>query len=494
MGAIPSFLRRVQQPQRALPASFDGKRVLAWNAPAEPFGEQPVVKAAGTGVIKPVDGIQQLPGDGTTYFSLASALVLSPPYTLFIVGKVPSGSDAYFCGNAATTADFIWGTAVSGFRVRGANSTAVFGNPTTGKTSLFIICCDNKGSAAYRAYQDGVSLGADSNVIGAQSFTLASIGRGRSDATAIPTNSSIGLVAALPGYSLPVEAVREFGFTAWRLFGPIQRRIWVAGGTGGTLNGTASGSDQADGAAAIAAQVALASVGVSVAGGAASPVVSIPMSATGLDVSSANASGQVTVSVSAAALALAAGQAGLSASVLLAAAAAAQASGNAALAAQLTAQAAGADQAGGSATLSGGAPGVLSASGGDVSSGSAVLSVAINLQATGADQAGGSANGQASAPGALVAAGGDQASGWATISTLVTLTAAGFVQAMGAGAFTVTVPLSAAGQSTASGAASPALGGTVRNFHLAALPAVRVSRVVPGVRRLTTIQHEVGHV
>lgn len=290
----------------------------------------------------------------------------------------------------------------------------------------------------------------------------------------------------------------------WGIFKRRARRTIIdLGASGGALNAAASGSDTASGSATLAAQVALAGVGVSVAGGSAQAGVAVPLSAAGITVAGGSANGTATVSITAAGLAHAAGQAGLSASVLLAAAGAAQASGNATLAAQLNALASGAAQASGSANLSGGAPGALSASGGDVASGSAVLSVSVQLQATGAGQAGGSANGTASAPGALSATGQANAGGFATWSALVTLTAAGFVQAMGAGSFTATIPLQAAGSAQASGVAQASLGGLVNRFALqarekrlteAAASVWRASLLETDVARLTRLVHEVKHV
>lgn len=240
MGFLPSRIL-TQQPQQATPAAFNGRRVEAWHGGISAFGNTPLSRAAGTGIFKPVDGVMQLPGDGTTYFSMGSTITLTAPYTVLVLGKVPSGSDAYFCGDATTTFDWIWGTAASGFRVRANNTTAVFPNPIAGKTSLFSVCCDNKGSGAFRVYQDGVSLGADSNNIGAVPIKIGSIGRGRSDNPAIPANSSVGLVAVIPGVALSAEQVRSLGNNPWQIFNPLPKRIFASTEAGGT-NATGSGS------------------------------------------------------------------------------------------------------------------------------------------------------------------------------------------------------------------------------------------------------------
>ena len=230
--------------------------------------------------------------------------------------------------------------------------------------------------------------------------------------------------------------------------------IYLLTSSGSALSASAAGSDTAAGSASLAAQIALAGVGVAVAGGSANVGVSVPLSAAGIAVAGGTANATATITISASGLAQAAGQAGLSASVLLAAAGAAQASGNATLAAQLNALANGAAQASGTANLSGGAPGSLAASGGDVASGSAVLSVTVQLSASGADQASGSATGTAGAPGAISANGNATASGSATVSATVSLTAAGFVQAIGAGVLKVQVSLAAFGAALASGTAN----------------------------------------
>lgn len=281
----------------------------------------------------------------------------------------------------------------------------------------------------------------------------------------------------------------------WGIF-KARRRISyfdLGAGAGSTLNGSATGAAVAAGAATLAAQVALSAVGVSSAAGSAAGSVNVPLSATGIAVSTGAATASAAVTISASALAQAAGSAGLSASVLLAGAGAAQASGNAALAVQLSALAAGAAQASGSANLSGGAPGALSANGSAVADGQAVLSVSVNLAAAGNAVASGTANGSANAPGGLSAAGAAHADGWASWSVLTTLTAAGFVQAMGAGQLAISVPLSAAGQASASGSAAAALLGQVRNFRLAAGAPQRVTRAHCAAQRTTRLKHEAIH-
>jgi hypothetical protein len=236
------------------------------------------------------------------------------------------------------------------------------------------------------------------------------------------------------------------------LFAPLQPVLWVPS-SGSALSGSATGGATAGGTANLAAQVALAGVGVATAGGSAVGSVAVPLSAAGIAVSGGSAAMTATVSISAAGLAQAAGTAGLSASVLLAGAGAAQASGNATLAAQLAAMASGSAQAGGSANLSGGATGAISASGGAVSGGSAVLNVTVQLAATGGAVAGGSANLSGGPQGAIAASGGAVAGGSGTLSVTVAITAAGFVQAMGAGVLWVSVRLSATGAATAGGTA-----------------------------------------
>lgn len=293
---------------------------------------------------------------------------------------------------------------------------------------------------------------------------------------------------------LPEAQARMISENPQRAIAPRRRFTFFDLGGASSVSASAAGGGQSDGVATLAAQVAIEGVGVAVANGTGNTVASVPLSAAGITVSDGAGNGLATVTISASGLAVAAAQAGLSANVLRAGAAAAQAAGNALLAAQLAALADGASRSSGSASPVGGAPGTLSASGSNVADGAALLTVAIRMQASGLNQATGSASGIASAPGAIAAAGGNQATGWATVSTLVTLTAAGFVQAMGAGEFTASVPISADGQVNASGRASAALGGAVRNFHLTAAPVVRVSRASPGVRRLTNIQHKVGHV
>ena len=288
-----------------------------------------------------------------------------------------------------------------------------------------------------------------------------------------------------------IEALSE---NPYQIYAPRRRISYfsIGAGAGSTLNGSATGAAVAAGTATLAAQVALSAVGVSSATGSAAGSVSVPLSATGIAVVGGAAAASATVTISAAALAQAAGSAGLSAQVLLAGAGAAQASGNATLAVQLSALAAGAAQASGSANLSGGAPGMLSANGGAVADGQAVLSVSVNLAAAGNAVASGTANGSANAPGGLSATGAAHADGWASWSVLTTLTAAGFVQAMGAGQLAISVPLSAAGQASASGSAAAALLGQVRHFRLTA-DCQRLTRAQCSPQRLTTLHHEARH-
>jgi len=291
--------------------------------------------------------------------------------------------------------------------------------------------------------------------------------------------------------------IRRYTDNPWQIFRPRRRVTFFDLGAGGgsTLNALASGQSQASGTAQLAAQVALAGIGVAVAGGQANAAVAVPLAAAGIAVAGGQANARATVAITAAGLAQAAGQAGLSAAVLAQAAGAAQAAGNAQLAAQLQALASGAAQASGAANLSGGAPGVLSAAGTAEASGAAVLTVTVNLAATGNAQAGGAAAGQLLAAGSLAAfgqavAGGAawpslqvnlaasggaqsggqasatlsaadqitaigsaQASGQATLSITATLTAAGFALAMGAGGLSIEIPLAAFGTAQAGGSA-----------------------------------------
>jgi len=289
-----------------------------------------------------------------------------------------------------------------------------------------------------------------------------------------------------------IEALSE---NPYQIYTPRRRISYfnIGAGAGSSLNGSATGAAFATGSATLAAQVALAAIGVSSASGSVVGSINVPLSAAGIAVSAGTAAPTAAVTISAAALAQAAGSAGLSAQVLLAGAGAAQASGNAALAVQLSALAVGSAQASGSANLSGGAPGTLAANGGAVADGQAVLSVSVNLAAAGNAVASGTANGSANAPGGLSAAGAAHADGWASWSVLTTLTAAGFVQAMGAGQLAISVPLSAAGQASASGTATAALFGEIRNFRLAAGAPQRITRAQCASQRLTRLKHEAIH-
>lgn len=262
------------------------------------------------------------------------------------------------------------------------------------------------------------------------------------------------------GRKISEARAREISLNPREMFAPRKVRRILSSAGGGIVNAAASGGGTATGSASLAAQVALAGIGVSVAGGAATGAIAVPLSAAGLSVAGGAANGTATINISAAGLAQSAGQASLAASVLLAGAGAALAAGNAALAAQLNALAAGASQAGGSANLSGGATGSLSATGGDVASGAAVLSVTVGLQAAGGDVASGSANGTVNSPGSVSAAGGSVSGGAAVASVTASITAAGFVHAMGAGQLTISVNLAAFGAALSSGLAMISQPGT----------------------------------
>jgi hypothetical protein len=278
----------------------------------------------------------------------------------------------------------------------------------------------------------------------------------------------------------------------WQIFSPRTRRIFVSQGASGgsTLNAAASGQSQASGTAQLAAQVALAGIGVAVAGGQANATVAVPLTAAGIAVADGAAGATASVSVTAAGLAQAAASAGLSASVLLAGAGAAQAAGNGHLTALLEMLAAGAAEASGSAQLSGGAQGDLSASGQASAGGAGVLTVTVSLSAAGVAQASGTASGSAGSPGDVSAAGGAVADGSATWSAVLQLTAPGFVQAMGAGALSVDVSLVAAGAGQASGQARASLAGAVAAYCISS-SARRVTEIFSAARLVTTINHEV---
>lgn len=270
----------------------------------------------------------------------------------------------------------------------------------------------------------------------------------------------------------------------WGIYRPEVRQVYFVA-PAGALDASASGGAQAGGSAALAANVALAAIGLAVAGGSAQASVDIPLFAAGITVAGGSANAAAMVTISAAGLAQAAGQAGLSANVLLAGAGAAQAAGNAALAAQLTALASGGAQAGGSANLQSGAQGSISASGADVAGGTAVIQVTVQIAASGAGQAGGSANLTGGAPGQISAVGGAQSAGAGTLSATVQITAAGFVQAMGAGVFSAQIPLAAFASAVAGGSAVLTLAGQmVQSFRRIAMQP-RSRTVLKPSRNLT---------
>jgi len=321
-----------------------------------------------------------------------------------------------------------------------------------GKTHCWVA--GNGPSNGY-IFRDGVKQTLSSSM---RMSTFASgsqklrIGNMADDATTTyPCDDPLYLVIVVDGL-LPEDRAASASANPWQFIeGSQDVSLLKLLAAGGTLNASAAGSDTASGSADIAAQVALAGIGVSSVSGTAVASASIPLSAAGLSLAGGGASATASITLGAAALAEAAGQAGISASVLLAGAGAALAAGNAELAARLQALAAGGGQAGGSANLTGGAPGTLSATGGNEAGGQAVLTVTVGLQATGTGQASGTANGQANAPGQIQAIGGAMAGGSAIASAVVALTAAGFVQAMGQGEWTTTVPLAAFGGGLSSG-------------------------------------------
>jgi hypothetical protein len=412
-----------------------------------------------------------------------SVLLIQRSVSGFYGCRANIGSSFFFTEGNDASLDFFRGS----FRVAGNFS----GIAASDRLIIWTNNGDLASASGTKLYIDNkpqsVGLVQSGSLTGAGPFKVgASVGDGWTG------KNKFGLVVWF-NKALTADEASSLSQNPWQLFRQ-SRTLLRAAAAGGSLSAQADGSDVAAGQAALSAQVALAAVGVSVASGTGNPGVAVPLSAAGLDVSGGSAGAKATVTLSATGLAQAAGAAGLSASVLLAGASAAQAAGNAQLSALLQAIAAGADQVGGSANLSSQSGGQLAAAGSDVAAGSAVLSVSVKLQATGGDTAGGSANGSASAPGALSATGADVASGSATWSALVTLTAAGFVQAMGSGSMAMTVPLAASGQSRASGSANATLAGLVRNFHLTASPATRLTRLAPSVSRLTNIQHQVGHV
>lgn len=403
---------------------------------------------------------------------------------------------SYLFGASSWNSSEIWvgrdGVSQFSYRTVGGGSLSVNAGPyTLGKRYVLVGVSRTTGT---EFWMNGQLVGTTASVYGNKDYSRC-LAIFSPDATA---NRMRFIGGAAWARALRKSEAAALSENPWQIFRPRRRITFFdyGAGSGSSLNATASGQAQASGAAQLAANVALAGIGVAVAGGQAAAAVAVPLAASGLAVSGGNADATATVTLSAAGLAAAAGQAGLSAAVLLAGAGAAQAAGNATLAAQLNALAAGAAQADGSANLTGGSQGQLAAQGGSSSSGQAALTITISLQAAGsasssgtaaanvltqggmaadgksvasgtaaptvriaatADgqaQAGGLATGAIQGAGQITAIGNAQASGAATYTVTATLTAAGFVQAMGAARLAVEIPLAALGAASASGSAS----------------------------------------
>ena len=393
---------------------------------------------------------------GGVYFQRADGAYATAEQTHLTIGQydVSSGFYAgYFCtadGSGASASMSLQSAAGADVLVYpGGNTYAGVEAALLGAGQLVLALASKPG--ATDIYKNGVLIGSGSNSPDVKTTSRLVIFGERAALTAYSVKGK-QLLHLFFNKKLSAAQIAALSENPWQIFRPQPRRLFFdAAVGGGNLSASATGGGIATGTAALAAQVALASVGVSTASGSAALAASVPLSAVGLSVASGSAAPSATVTISASGLAQAAGQAGLSASVLAQAAGAALASGNATLAAQLNALATGAAQAGGSANLSGGAAGSLSASGAAIAAGTAVLSVTVGLQAAGSALASGTATGSANAPGQVSATGGAAAGGSGVMSARVSITAAGFVQAMGQGAFSATVPLSAFGVVTASG-------------------------------------------
>lgn len=409
---------------------------------------------------------------------------IAPTQAIFGFIVWDTGTNRYCQVNGSSVANFGGGTVNTGETIYGTcNRTITFRTGETGDSGAIFL---DRNKYAVAGYQLGT---------GGKTVRLGAYSGG---GTANQFSGVFGSAAMVRGL-LTDEEVREWVANPWLAYEADPVRIFSLPAGGGSSQAlAASGAATATGYAALAANVALAGVGVAIASGAAdisassagglaaagaaeasgtaTPAIDIALSALGLSLASgaaalsAAASGDLAasgsavaqgaaalaanVTISAAGLAAAAASAGLSAAVLLAGAGAARAAGNATLAAQLAAAAAGAAQATGTATLSGGAAGDLAAGGSAQAQGAAALTLTVRLAAAGAASAQGGASLNAGSAQDLSASGAAQASGAGTVAATVTLTAAGFVQAMGAGYLVVQVDLAAAGEAQASGSAT----------------------------------------
>ena len=377
---------------------------------------------------------------------LSSIIPVTNAFTILISIRINSlGTRRIFLGDSnssgALDSIYVEQTAANQWHVSATDSSKIAhhvsgGTVTLGKHTVAVVW--NKSNI--RLYADGVLIGSSAFAGSRAAGVSYQLGRTGSYSAGLGFDGEMYSHLILARDCNQSE-VKSLSANPWQIFAPIRRHLFVPAASG-LLNAAADGAAQAGGSANIAAQVALAAVGLSSASGSAGLSTAIPLSAAGFAVSGGTANAVATVRISAAGLAQASGSAGLSAAVLLQGAGAAQAAGNAALAAQLNALASGAAQASGTANLSGGAPGELSASDGAVASGTAVLSVTVGLTASGSGVASGIASLSGGAAGQVAAVGGAQSGGSAVLRATVSLTAAGFVQAMGAGYLTLSLPFS----------------------------------------------------
>lgn len=387
---------------------------------------------------------------------------------------------SYLFGESSWNSSEIWvgrdGVSQFSYRTVGGGSLSVNAGPyTVGKRYVLVGVSRTTGT---EFWINGKLVGTTTSVYGNPGY-IRNLALFSADATA---NRMRYIGGAAWARALRQSEAAALSENPWQIFRPRTRRIFVSQGAGGsTLNALASGQSQASGTAQLAAQVALAGIGVAVAGGQAAATVAVPLAAAGIAVAGGQANARATVAITAAGLAQAAASAGLSASVLLAGAGAAQAAGNGHLTALLEMLAAGAAEASGSAQLSGGAQGDISASGQASAGGAGVLTVTVSLSAAGVSQASGTASGSAGSPGDVSAAGGAVADGSANITATVLLTAAGFVQAMGAGELVTTVSLAATGGALATGTGTLNVQGTV--IYTRAPAGAGPQIILPAARR-----------
>ena len=308
---VPSRRIWTRQPQQAVEIDRQspfGQSALVWSGAAPEINQANLAAASIVSGARSVSLLGRSVNIQNGYIDVAGSFtVVSTPISFLWVGRhneTGSRNSELIGSSAGAAAGVSFGYSVGDIRISWPNgggsltaavtvdpaigdfiSVAGSYNPTSG---LLVVCYKNHSTGVVRS--GNTSYGYSNWSAGNGLWRI-----GNSQGSGWTTKGD-NFLALATLRALPLAALISSAQNPWQIFAPQKRYSFFDMGAGGgsTLNASASGAAQASGSATLAAQVALAGVGVAIAGGSAAASVAVPLSAAGLAVAGGSAGASAT--------------------------------------------------------------------------------------------------------------------------------------------------------------------------------------------------------